>query len=74
MRSLSVSEFKASCLAVLEEVKKHKKRVLITKRGKPIAEIIPYNAEQKQIPLKETVQFVGDIVSPAAENDWEASR
>jgi prevent-host-death family protein len=74
MRSLSVSEFKATCLAVLEDVKKHKKRVLITKRGKPIAEIVPYEGEQARAPLKDTVRFVGDIVSPVAENDWEAAR
>lgn len=74
MLSLSVSEFKATCLAVLEEVKQNKQRVLITKRGKPIAEIVPYDGDQKPIPLKATVQFVGDIVSPVAESDWEASR
>lgn len=74
MLSLSVSEFKATCLAVLEDVKKQKKRVLITKRGKPIAEIVPYDGTPKRSPLKDTVQFVGDIVSPVAETDWEASR
>ncbi len=74
MPSLSVSKFKATCLSVLEDVKKHKKRVLITKRGKPIAEIVPYESTQKGIPLKDTVLFVGDIISPVAENDWEASR
>jgi prevent-host-death family protein len=74
MMALSVSEFKATCLAVLEDVKKHKKRVLITKRGKPIAEIVPYEGNPARIPLKDTVQFVGDIVSPVAENDWEASQ
>jgi len=74
MLSLSVSEFKATCLAVLEDVKKSKKRVLITKRGKPIAEIVPYEGKQARTPLKDTVRFVGDIVSPVAENDWEAAR
>jgi prevent-host-death family protein len=74
MSSLSVSEFKSTCLAVLEDVNKNKKRVLITKRGKPIAEIVPYEANQTRIPLKDTVQFVGNIVSPVAERDWEASR
>ncbi len=74
MPSLSVSEFKATCLAVLEDVKKHKKRVLITKRGKPIAEIVPYEGTPQRGPLKDTVLFVGDIVSPVAEKDWEASQ
>ncbi len=73
MRSLSVSEFKATCLAVLEDVNKHKKRVLITKRGKPIAEIVPCEGTPKRSPLKDSVRFVGDIVSPVAETDWEAS-
>jgi prevent-host-death family protein len=74
MPSLSVSKFKATCLAVLEDVKKHKRRVLITKRGKPIAEIVPYECTPKQSPLKDTVLFVGDIVSPVAEKDGEASK
>jgi len=63
MESLSVSEFKATCLAVLED---------ITKRGKPIAEVIPFEAEHGEIPLKDTVTFMGDIISPVAEDDWEA--
>lgn len=71
MESLSVSEFKAKCLSVLQDVKKQKKRVIITKRGKPIAEVIPYESEQKDIPLKNTVIFIGDIVSPVAEKDWK---
>ena len=71
METLSVSKFKATCLAVLEDVSRQKKRVLITKRGKPIAEIIPVEHQKKDIPLKDTVLFLGDIVSPVAQNDWE---
>ena len=74
MESLTVSKFKATCLAVVEEVAKSKKRVIITKRGKPIAEVIPYAEETEQAPLKETVAFVGDIISPVASEDWEALR
>jgi len=72
MESLSVSEFKAKCLSVLQDVKKQKKRVIITKRGKPIAEVIPFEADPEDIPLKDTVTFMGDIISPVAEDDWEA--
>ena len=71
MESLSVSQFKATCLAVLEDISKQKKRVIITKRGKPIAEVIPFEAEHEDIHLKDTVTFMGDIVSPVAEEDWE---
>jgi prevent-host-death family protein len=72
MESLSVSKLKATCLSVLDDVKKQKKRVIITKRGKPIAEIIPYTNNKKDIPLRDTVTFMGDIISPVADEDWEA--
>lgn len=71
METLSVSKLKATCLAVLEDVRRQKKRVIITKRGKPIAEIIPIIHQKSDIPLRETVTFLGDIVSPVAENEWE---
>lgn len=72
MESLSVSKFKSTCLAVLEDINKQKKRVIITKRGKPIAEVIPFETDLEDISLKDTVTFIGDIVSPVAEEDWEA--
>jgi prevent-host-death family protein len=66
MESLSVSEFKSKCLSILQDVNKQKKRVVITKRGKPIAEVIPADPGEKEIPLKDTVIFMGDIISPVA--------
>lgn len=72
METLSVSKFKATCLAVLEEVKKQKKRILITKRGEPMAEVVPVGHDEKDIPLRDTVTFIGDIVSPVADDEWEA--
>ena len=71
METLSVSKFKATCLSVLEDVRRQKKKIIITKRGEPIAEIIPVNHQRDEIPLKDTVLFVGDIVSPVAEDEWE---
>jgi len=72
MESLSVSEFKAKCLSVLQDVSKQKKRIIITKRGRPIAEVIPHESKEKEIPLEDTVVFMRDIISPVAEEDWEA--
>jgi prevent-host-death family protein len=74
METLSVSKFKATCLSVLEEVKTKKKRVCITKRGVPIAEIVPVNGTEKKVSLKGCVTFLGDIVSPVAESEWEAQK
>ena len=71
METLSVSKFKATCLAVLEDVRKQKKKVVVTKRGKPIAEIMPVNYQKEDISLKDTVLFMGDIVSPVAADEWE---
>jgi len=72
MESLSVSEFRAMCFSVLNEVNRQKKRIIITKRGKPIAEVIPHESEEKEIPLADTDVFMGDIISPVSEDDWEA--
>lgn len=74
VEEISVSKFKATCLSVLEDISKNKKRVVITKRGKPIAEIVPFQSKIKQAPLKDTVTFMGDIISPVAEDDWEVLR
>jgi len=41
MREIAISEFKARCLALLEEVSKTRKPIRITRRGKPIAEVVP---------------------------------
>ena len=74
MESISVSKFKEKCLSVLEDVKKQKKRILITKRGEPIAEVVPVENHEKNVPLKKTVIFLGDILAPVAEGDWEVSK
>ena len=71
MESLTVSKFKATCLSILDDVQKQKKRIVITKRGKPIAEVVPYLKTDRKVSLKEAITFIGDIVSPVAEEDWE---
>ena len=71
MESLTVSKFKATCLSILDDVQKQKKRIVITKRGKPIAEVVPYLKTDRKVSLKDSVTFIGDIVSPIAEEDWE---
>ena len=72
METIAISKFKAKCLGILEEIHKQKKRVIITKRGVPIAEIRAIEPpEEKGVSLKDTVIFMGDIISPVAEGDWE---
>ena len=75
METLAITKFKANCLTLLDEVSRHKKRIVITRHGKPIAEVVPYREEpdaaEPEVPLKDTVVFMGDIVSPVAEEAWE---
>lgn len=77
METFAITKFKANCLALIDEVSRQKKRIVITRHGKPIAEVIPYRNEtagaSAEVPLKDTLLFMGDIVSSVAE-DWEALR
>jgi prevent-host-death family protein len=77
MKTMAISEFKAHALQVLGQVAKSNEAVLITKRGKPLAEVVPYrNSEQPPVPgkLSETLVFEKDIVSSIGESIWNASR
>ncbi len=72
MEKIPISLFKAKCLRILQEVHDKKKRVIVTKRGKPLAEIMPTDeGTEGKIPLRDTVLYMGDIISPVAEGDWE---
>jgi prevent-host-death family protein len=77
MEKIAISKFKATCLAVLEKVSKTRKPVLVTRFGKPVAEIVP--PSQPDPPsewlgcMAGTLQIHGDITGPLSkEADWEA--
>jgi len=78
MRKVAISEFKAKCLALLEQVQKTKKPILITRFGQPVAEVVPPSPQPVadwMDSLRGTIEIVGDIVSPAnEEGDWEVLR
>ena len=78
MQEIAISEFKAKCLSLLDEVNKTKKPIRILRRGKPVAEIVPPTPERKRRKLGTmagTVKILGDIVSPIIDlNDVEAYR
>lgn len=78
MRTIAVSEFKAKCLSLLDQVDKTKKPICITRFGKPIAEVVPVTPKGRGDiigSMKGTFEIVGDIISPANdEKDWEVLR
>lgn len=76
---ISVSEFKATCLAVLERVRRTGRPVLITKRGEPLAEVLPPSPATIGAAwlgsMRGTARITGDLVRPASEPDeWDALR
>jgi len=79
MEEVSISEFKAKCLALLERVNKTKKPLRITRHGKPVAEVVPPSPLEDRPAwigsMKGRMEILGDIISPASDEDeWEALR
>lgn len=75
MKTVAVGQFKAKCLGLLEEVRRKREPLLITKRGIPLAQVIPLNsaAGEDSDSLLGTILFEKDIVSPTGEK-WNADR
>jgi prevent-host-death family protein len=78
MATLPATEFKAHCLAVLDRVSRTGEEITITKRGKPVARLVPPARPAGgplQHPLTGTIEIVGDIVAPVVPSiAWEAAR
>ncbi len=79
MQEIAISEFKAKCLALLDQVQKTKKPIRVTRFGKPVAEVVPASPAAQEADwigsMKDSMKVLGDIVSPANdESDWEALR
>jgi len=78
MKEIAISEFKAKCLGLLEQVQKTKKPIRVTRFGKPVAEVVPVSPSTAADwigSMKDEIEIQGDIVSPANEiREWEALR
>jgi len=71
INEIAISEFKAKCLALLEEVNKTKVSLRVTRRGKPIAEVNPVSPSMEERnwlgSMSESTEITGDLVSPVIE-------
>lgn len=79
MKEVAISEFKAKCLGILEQVRKTRKPIRVTRFGEPVAEVVPPSATKrggrKLGSLAGTAEILGDIVGPTGSwEDWEAGR
>ena len=72
---MAISKFKAHALKIVDQVAKSEESIVITKRGTPLAEIVPYRKSEghpKAGKLADALVFEKDIVSPLGENMWDA--
>lgn len=76
-QTISAAEFKAKCLKLMDQVQQGRQAIIITKHGKPVAELIPFENKKLQKPkslfgyMKGSVTIFGDIISPIDEV-WDA--
>ncbi len=79
MERIPISKFKTTCLALLARVKRTGRPILVTRRGEPIAQILPPPPPERPASwlgsFRETGRIVGDILRPAVEEEeWEILR
>jgi len=65
-KTIPAGAFKARCLAIMDEVQAKRQSVVITKRGRPVAKLVPVEEKKDEIFgfLKGKGKVVGDVVSP----------
>lgn len=78
MKTMPAGEFKAKCLRVMEEVRKYRTPVVITKKGKPVAKLVPPDEPKREVfgGARELFTYVGDVESPVLPpiDEWDMYR
>lgn len=75
MKTMAAGTFKANCLAVMDEVQAKRETVVITKRGKPVAKLVPIQQEADELSgfFSGKGEIVGDVVAPVLDlGEWDA--
>jgi prevent-host-death family protein len=69
---MSAAEFKARCLKLMDQVHQQRTELVITKRGKPIAKLVPLNDQPPAVFgfMRGTALILGDVESPL-ETPWD---
>ncbi|HME36684.1 MAG TPA: type II toxin-antitoxin system Phd/YefM family antitoxin [Candidatus Sulfotelmatobacter sp.] len=73
MKTMPAGSFKVHCLRVMDEVQARREAVIITKRGKPVAKLVPVEQEKDDIFgfFKGKIEIKGDVISPAfSAGEW----
>jgi prevent-host-death family protein len=74
MQTIQASEFKARCLALMDEVSRSGEVLVVTKNGRPVAELHPYMGGRAASPfgLHRDLEIRGDIIEPIEDAGWKA--
>ena len=71
IREVAISEFKAKCLSLLEQVSKTKTPLRVTRRGQALADVIPASSDVEERnwmgSMSDSIEITGDVVSPVIE-------
>lgn len=77
MKTMNISHFKTHALTILDQIAKTQEEIVITKRGKPLVQVVPYrNKDKNSTPgkLADAYIFEKDIISPLGEEMWDACK
>ena len=71
-RRIAAAEFKANCLRLMDEVARQRRPMIITKRGKPVAKLVPVEEEATDLfgRMAGSITICGDIISPIDDDEW----
>jgi prevent-host-death family protein len=74
MKAVPAAEFRNRCLALLDEVQRTRRPFVVTRHGKPVAEVSAFVAKSSaaENPLRDSIEFEGDLLSPLNER-WDAN-
>lgn len=71
-KTIAAGKFKATCLALLDEVQTGGQEIVVTKYGKPVAKVVPVDPDdlQRFNALRGSGKIKGDIISPLGKETW----
>jgi prevent-host-death family protein len=72
LRHIPAATFKAECLRLLDEVARQRRPIVVTKRGKPVAKLVPVDEEPIELfgRMAGTITIRGDIIEPTEDVKW----
>jgi prevent-host-death family protein len=73
MKKILISDFKAKCIAIINEINQTKESVIITRRGEPVARVEPYSGEtpHRKLGGMKMMKISGDIIHSGFEDEWD---